>query len=310
MRVGLVTNWGDHCSISEYAKNLIDHLPKEVDVKLIGHPLTYENIKAQIQDVDVVHFNYINFWIDHGMMDGIAALVQKKVIITYQEKPEWEVLENSHADLIVLHDVKGDYPGKVRLIPNGIKIVDDLPEWDWNTQLGSAGFAAEHKGFLNVARVGQEFSTGCLLLMCAALDQDFMARSLALQAKDICPSAEIDISWLPYETVVRRMAKCAMTIFPYDMAVSNVMPGIGNAVRFGLASGRPVLVPKGHSHFRDLADYEDEIYLYSGELKDAVRGVTLDIIKKRAKLPKRILEDMSWTRCAQMYTDLYKEVLA
>jgi hypothetical protein len=77
-------------------------------------------------------------------------------------------------------------------------------------------------------------------------------------------------------------------------------------VRFGLAAGRPVVVTR-HHHFRDLFSYPDEVYFVENDdLTATVKKVLNDIDNGCAKFPNKLLEDMSWTKCASMYVDLYK----
>ena len=60
MKIGLVTNWNERCAVAEYAKSLADNclLIPGVEFKIVYGELNYEGVMAQIQDVDVIHFNY------------------------------------------------------------------------------------------------------------------------------------------------------------------------------------------------------------------------------------------------------------
>lgn len=301
MRVGLVTNFNQACSISEYAKNLLSHLPSDIDVKVISQPHTLDNVINQLHDVDVIHFNYIAYRMNHGLMEGVVACrdrKKQKMVITYQETPGEYQLYNGVgglADAIVLHEPSGNYGPKVHLIPNGIKLVD-VKAVEPQNKLGSAGFYSLPKRFDLVHDAASQLHMGCLLLMPKA-DCGGDAPSFG--------GSEILRDYLPYDNVVQRLAECLMTIFPYDD--SYPMVGIGNAVRFGLAAERPVIVSK-HHHFRDLLQYNDEVYFIDQDVTTTVRKVLDDIMYGVEKLPKRLLQDMNWTRCAQMYANVYRNV--
>jgi glycosyltransferase involved in cell wall biosynthesis len=298
MLVGLVTNYGDQCSIAEYAKNLYEQFPMDdVQLKIVGHPLDFDSVFLRTRDVDVIHINHIGYWMPKDMLERLhnARKMNQKIVITYQETPS--DLGEQFADMVVLHEPSGSYSNKVRLIPNGIRLVDVTGITKEN-KIGSAGFYSAPKGFPLVANAAIELGLGCLLLMPKAV--------CGTEAVNF-HGAEIVKDYLLYDDVVRRLAECMVTIFPYDSSYPNV--GIGNAVRFGLAAGGAVAVTR-HHHFRDLFAYPDEIYFIDNEsVSSVVQKVLRDKANNEMKVPKRLLADMSWTKCAQMYADIYRELM-
>lgn len=309
MKVALVTNYGDHCSIAEYAKNLVEHMPTdEVEMEIVSHPLTFEHVYEKTRDADIIHLNYIGYWMEHKLLPLLAKAKEprQKIVITYQETPTKFEDDYDGADAVVLHEPFGDYGNKVHLIPNGIKLVPYNKDVQSTLRLGSAGFWAPHKGFRLVAEAGEVLELGSLLLMSQSPCYD-SAETQADRLRMTYPSARIDTSWLPYDAVVNELAFCSMSIFPYDIRTYSI--GIGNAVRFGLAAGRPVLVTRGHSHFRDLVDYEDEVYFIdNNDVIGTVKLVHRDLENGCERLPKRLLAAMNWWEVAQQYADLYTDL--
>lgn len=75
--------------------------------------------------------------------------------------------------------------------------------------------------------------------------------------------------------------------------------------------------------FQDLRKYFDEVYFVAPpeedqqklekamhELKSAVGQIAYDQQNGGVRVPKRILQDMSWTKSAQKYVDVYQELAA
>jgi glycosyltransferase involved in cell wall biosynthesis len=299
MRVGLVTNWGDHCSIAEYAKNLTEYLPSDIQVTIVPKPFTVDDILSRVQDVDIIHFNYIAYHMDHSVIDGVCRGKKsiQKTLITYHETPDGNLFQdNALVDAIVLHEPQWENVSKVHLIPNGIRLVntDDIKR---TPKLGSAGFAYKHKRFDLVVDAAKALGLECLLLTPKADCWDEPSKY---------DSVEVVTDYLPYDDVIRRLAECFITVFPYDENYPNI--GIGNAVRFGLASGNSVIVTN-HHHFRDLNMYKDEIYFVETNVIDTVKLVQQDIAEGKQKIPTKLLSDMSWEASASKYVDLYNTLL-
>ena len=313
IRAALVTNWGDHCSIAQYAKNLVDHFPIDcgVDLRVVSHPLTFENIYDHVHNVDVIHVNFLSYWMTESLVEKLGRVREpgQKIVVTYQETTEYQLKllgECPWVDAIVIHEPKGEYHKKVHKIPNGIRLVNTVGV-EWTRKLGSAGFASGYKRFDRVAQTAKDLNLGCLLLTPQAVcgDQN-AANKMARDMKQIHPDAEVVTDWLPYEKVVRYLAECMAVVFPYDETAMTL--GIGNAVRFGLASGRPVIVSH-HSHFRDLLDYQDEVYFIEKDLETTVRQVMVDVENNAERLPNRLLRDMNWDRVSMTYAKLYGDVI-
>jgi len=195
---------------------------------------------------------------------------------------------------------------------NGIK-----PE----LKIGTAGFPFPWKCFEAVAYVAQKVGVGFLAIIPESNKVDNLPE-IKRYLKQVCPRTEFVQGWFTQDEVIRRLATCMATVFPYGpISLDTPFYGVSGAARFGLAARRPTIVSQC-SMFQDLRNYKDEVYFVPPPVNDpellgptlhiieqAVRQVFSDEANSCARLPKKILEDMNWTRCAKMYTDVYREVM-
>lgn len=310
IKIGLVTNWETQCGISEYARNLVMHMrDPEIEFRIIHQPLTFERIMEQTRDVDIIHINFAYYLFKHLTTRQYWQMrVGRKMVLTYHESsPEqirrWQTLGG--IDKVIVHEKHPD--GKFRsdmcMIPQGIKMPDvfyQRPEM----KIGTAGFPFRWKGFDAAAVVAQKLGLGYLAIMSQPDSDNLDVLKQAREVLTICPSAEVLVGWSDHDRIVRQLLECCMTVFPYDEIG---LYGISAAVRFGLATMRPLVVSRS-LRFRDLFDYEDEVYFIDKGLDHTVVEVLKDIEDGCAKIPNRIINDMNWDRCAQMYADVYKEI--
>jgi hypothetical protein len=322
MRIGLVTNWGTHCAVAEYAKALADNClrhTKEVEFKIVTGDLNYEGVSEHVQDVDIIHFNYCG----HAFLQMKADCWPlfrnyKPVIMTFHESADWKVrtlASGAIADLIVVHDKMRDGmppPKNVRTIPFGVPEIDLTGIQVEANKVGTFGCAFPWKQTVPLAYVcGQLKIPFMAVLSEPDSDPNVRWEQLLADIKDVCPQAEILTGWRPEEEVVRLLASCSLVALPFDPAAP--INGISASARYALASKRPTLVTK-MAHFADLIDYQDEIYVTDGDLKNAVLTVLQHTTETRpsrtgVRKPNRILKDMSWKRSAEMYCDLYKTLV-
>lgn len=327
LKVGLVTNVNERCGISEYGNNLVTHVgvDKDIEFKIVARPFTIDSIWERAQDVNVVHFNYsagIMPLYETELHELKRHLVGKKLVITLHDSFDARtrgLAALKFFDKIVVHEqaIDSPFPPEVCVIPQGI-VLCDVSGIEWQMKLGTAGFPFPWKGFYPMAAVAKKLNIGCLAMLSTSDAVD--AKQMKEVILDTYPSAEVVDDWPTHLAVVRRLAECAIVLYPYDLSrLCTKLPfyGISAAVRFGLASGRPVIISQCRQ-FNDLWQYLDEVYLVENgngsellaNLEKVVREIFRDIALGCERRPKRLLADMSWTRCAQLYVDLYKALVS
>ncbi len=328
MKLAFVSNWDERCGNAEYARNLVGHIQKhsDMDVKFVGRPLSFEHVYKETRDVDVIHFNCVTPefrelatefepWtkfkedgkaLTMMLQDNTQSKTERAAQLVYREdvsKPWQRVF-----DAIAVHaapDEGCSYPSNVRVIPHGIVSVDVsnvFPE----RKIGTAGFPMPWKGFVESAELARRFGVGYLAIMPASHHID--VEQTKRKVLEICPKAEVVTDWLPHEQIIRRLAECFVNVYAYDLDYPDrTFEGISGAVRFGLAAKRPVIVSK-NSLFRDLAGYPNEVYIIEQRLENTLVKVVRDWNDGTTKVPKKILEDMSWSRVACQYLEMWAHV--
>jgi glycosyltransferase involved in cell wall biosynthesis len=123
------------------------------------------------------------------------------------------------------------------------------------------------------------------------------------------PRADVEIlDWPSYEEIVLKLASNLINVFPYnDHCSTGRLYGISAAVRMAFAAKRPVIVSHC-SQFKDLKEYQDEVYFIEGGLSATIERVQNDIREGKERIPNRILQDMNWVACADKYAKLYREL--
>lgn len=311
MKVGLITTWQTECGLAEYAKNLVE-CSEGVEFKIISFPLSFDHIVSETEGVDLIHFNYSSGWFNEVRLNEWQKFRKqgKPTMLTFHDSSDDMVMKIAPFglfDKIVVHKKAAtcEYPDNVVVIPQPVRVVDvsGIPVY---SKIGTAGFPFPWKGFDRAAFAAHQLGVKFLAIMAdSAQVNALIAREIVL---GFCPTAEIIVDWLPYDAIVRRLAECAMTVFDYDTVYQQLpLNGISAGVRFGIAARRPVIVSRCKM-FDDLLDYPDEIYVSDDVLGVTIIQVFKDILDGCVKLPKRILEDMSWDRCAKLYLGVYKEL--
>jgi len=315
MKVALVSNWGEHCGVAEYGANLRTYLlESDICFKQVGKPLTYDHVFQSTEDVDIIHFNYASAifrFMELGDWPKFRSRGQKTMLTFHDSSVQMteKIVQNNLFDRIVVHDPprKGRpyYSPSVSLIPQPIRLsyipknLNQFPR-----TIGTAGFPFPWKGFLEVARTAKSMDMGYLALLSESDQID--AKKVRDQILEIHPKAEVEIAWFDYDTIVWKLSRCAVNVFAYDERAA--VFGISASVRMALAAMRPVIV-SDMEQFRDLKDYQDEVYLIKNGLVNAIERVMEDIEQGKEKRPKRILLDMNWPKCAGMYHQVYKELV-
>lgn len=319
IKVGLVTNWNERCGVADYAEKLISYATHFSDVtfKKIGGPFTLNYLLKETENVDVIHINYAQYIFQN--MPQIPMLTNlpnffalrnrgQKLMLTFHDSSEHETERVSKIgmfDTIVTHEPTSSYPKAVHFIPQPLYEVN-VEEIKIENKIGSAGPPFPWKGFKRMAEAASNIGMSCLAIFSNPSSDKLDIEEEKKKVISVCPDAEVKIqNWWKHEDIVRRLAECKIIAFPYDTDMK--LYGISAAVRFGLAARRSVIVSRC-SHFRDLQNYEDEVYFIEKDkdLESSVRQVLSDIEKGREKIPNRVIKDISWSKCAQMYVDLYK----
>ncbi|MDE2101318.1 MAG: hypothetical protein KGL39_28990 [Patescibacteria group bacterium] len=300
MRVALITSWHERCGIAEYAHNLVKHCVG-VEFTIVARPWDLQEIARATFAADVVHLNH-----EGGLYAG--ALGNIVSVIINSRKRSVITLHSTHAGVnahsltsvfsaVVTHERTQD-AGFV-VIPEGIPVVD-VSGITVRDVAGEAGFPMSHKGFWTTAKAAQVCGLGMLAVMPRSrhADADGMANAL-FEANTIGVEAVLD--YLPEDAVARRLAECRVVCFPYHGAPG----GISGAVRMGLAARRPLVITECRQ-FRDLLEgYRDEVFVAASTSVGDVAEKVREAMNDSARVPSRMVEDMSWHRCGKMYADLY-----
>jgi hypothetical protein len=317
MRIGLVTNWDDHCAVSDYAHNLVENVTRicdDVDFKIITPPMTFESVKDRTVDCDIIHYNYCAHVFQH--MDPVKWHTLrhqgKPVLMTYHESSDWMtrlLAKRGVADILIIHDRLRDgmpQPENVRTINFGVPEVDVSDISVVPNTVGTFGCAFPWKGLLPLAYVcGQSgYELRAFLSEPTSEEGKIGWEILKREISELC-NAQIEVGWHDPASIVQKLAFCSVVAFPFDERAP--IQGISASVRYGLAAKRPLVLTR-FFHFSDLYDWENIYWSEDDELSlvlgDAMFGASRGI----ADVPYRAIKEMSWTNSAKKYVDLYREV--
>jgi glycosyltransferase involved in cell wall biosynthesis len=253
-----------------------------------------------IKDCDILHVNYepglMPMVVDWKVQAWKAMGKRKPAVLTLHTSREGD---NRSAftyafDRVVVHEKTTD---GFTQIPMGVPEYPNLP-YVKIFSAGTAGFPFPWKGFHALAQALPEYKL--LFVGPESGHVDTFAMKSVIERDN--KNAVYLTRWMDGQAVSHQLATCECSVFFYEGGNY----GISGAVRMGLAAGRPVLLTRNRQ-FRDLFDYEDELYfipLHSSvvDIRKAVQQVLED---KHPKKPKRILEDMGWSKVGQQYKALY-----
>ena len=297
MKVALITSWDERCGIAEYARNLTENLPG-IAWEIHQRPFSWPAIARTT--ADVVHVNHepgLMGWLEAEQLTRLKA-TGKKIVLTMHASNE---ISNKGpltqvADRVVLHEKTSE---GFAYIPMGV------PEWSGTTEeyigLATAGFPFHWKGFWATAAVAKKLEIPFRAVIPESQHGD--AKFVKQQLTDICPWAEIQTRWMERQAVIDFLALAKVQVFAYW----GHNAGISAAVRLGLATGRATVVSRSRQ-FRDLTqDYGDEVYVVQSDAPtpEQLEGVVREALTG-GRRPKRILQDMHWTRVARQYEELYR----
>lgn len=329
MKVALVTNLNEKCGLAEYGANLYNHcrMYSDDEIKIVQRPFNFEHIYAETRDADLIHFNYSTGEFSEELLVSAAPWIGfrkggKHLTLTLHDSTDQKA--NSLArlrymdgdwrrvfDRVVIHaeSEKSIYEMNVQVIPFGI-LDRDTSHIRPQEKIGTAGFPMPWKGFVSCAFIASVLKLGFLGIMPDS--KHVGAAQTTERILEFLPAAELVTDWLPQEQVIDRLAECFVVVYRYDLEYKeHPFDGISGAVRFGLACHRPIVISR-HKMFRDLFDYEDEIYITNDGGADSLGKTIVQVVNdwnsERAKKPNRILRDMSWHATAHKYLEMWAQV--
>ena len=322
MKVALVTSWPPEiCGIASNSVNVVNHRQPDVEYKIIegcswARPFRHEQVIQQAMDCDIVHLSYERN-LDAGLGPGTFRKLRemgKKLVITYHNiwpgdhQDDWMLAE---FDVVVSQDPKSPEERGFTYIPQGIMNVETVPDDKVELKIGTAGFPTQFKGGHILARVVGALGLNMLMFAPSSIhaDADWMERVV----KRYVPGAEVIREFLPQECIVNRLSECLVTAGLY--ATIAIQSGISGSVRLMLGAKRPI-VASNCGMYRDLRDYEDEIYFIGSDVPTFENVLPImtkaveDAKAGRAKRPTRIVEDMDWWKCGKLYAEVYRKLMA
>lgn len=314
MRVGLVTSWApEKCGVATYSEELVAHVREQapdIEFKIIARPFTAQSILERVQDVDIVHINHVHAFFGDLKPAHIRQMkaMGKKTVCSWQECTSENRSEFTLAfDRVTVH-LKDTADG-FQYIPSGIWTKPWKPyTGEFKDYIGMAGFPFGFKKFDLGARVARHF--GLKLLAFMPESQHTSAAPEVRKVHELCPGSITFTDYKHQTEIVELLSQCRLTLHPHDHAGG----GVSGSVRLGLAGRRPTVITKA-GRFMDLWAYEDEVYIVQSgypsisDIIPVVGQVLSDESNNTVKLPKRVIEDMSWERCARDYIGVYRDVI-
>ena len=303
MKIALATSWPDKCGVAEYSQNLVKSLPN-VKFKIVTD-LTDAGIAAASKDCDLIHLAYEPS-IFKLSISGIKSW-KKPTVMTYFPSNQYSNLGGitNACDKVVLLEETNDNHPKYVYIPMGIpdgEVANYVPE---ENMIGTIGFPFHWRGYPYIAHCAWQLGMKYLAIAPThpwLLKNECEAEQAEI--KRVYPKTELYTEWMPTEDVFKKLRRCSVILFSYR---SDNPSGVASAVRYGLATGRPIILGRYKMH-RDLVKYEDELYFVSQNADVPELMETIKVAKLGAKKPNRLLHDMSWSKAGKMYEALYKEL--
>lgn len=312
--VQVTTHAPERCGLAQYTSDLLQHVEdKDIEFRIMGRPFDGESIISRVGDADVVHIHHVYALFGALEKQHIYKLREmgKKVICTFNESSTENRSEFTLAfDKVIVHQQTVD---GFTHIPHGMYNVgvssyaDSYPAIE--KFIGTAGFPIGFKNCELVARIAQTVGLGVLSYMPESTHAN--ANNEKEKMNRFLVNGKLHTDFLPPVAIIQELSKCLFTIFPHDQAGG----GISGSVRFGLSARRPCIVSRT-SRTQDIAQgYEEEVYwIESGQPTfentiPVVRKLLEDIENGVARVPKKIVEDMDWTKVAAQYVQVYREVM-
>jgi len=321
IKVGLITSWPpEQCGIASNSVNIVKHKLPDVEYRIIegcswARPFSHKQIMNESQDCDIVHLAY-----ERNLMAGLYSRTfhelkkaGKKLVITYHNVWPGDHQDDDMLgpfDVVVSQDPKSPGERGFTYIPQGIMQVESVPDSEVEMKIGMAGIPTQFKGGQILAVVAKELGLSILMFAPATIhaNADWMAKAVRLYV----PDAEIVHEFPEQGYIVGRLSECIVNVGLY--ATHAGQSGISGSIRLQLGARRPVVLSRC-GMYRDLYDYEDELYLMDTDVPTVEN--TLPWVKKalddakagKAKRPHRIVREMDWWKCGALYGDVYRKLL-
>lgn len=299
MKVGIVTTWHERCGLAAYSENIVRCLPG-IEWRVIcreGWGPAFSNVPLVARECDLVHIMH-----QGGLMASMSPEIVRdcgKTVITRQCSGPEEVFDA--ADVKTCHVRRPGY----RWVPHGIHVVGVCREKaPGSPSIGCCGIPFDGKGHYELIQIAE--MVGGVGVNMVVPDSPHTA-SVSMHYKKLCgqrgiPST-IFCGWPSEQGVSGILSRNDVNVFYYTRPAN----GTSGAVRMGLAARRPVIV-SNHSQFADII--ETGYVTVASSLEDAAQTIRRYLDNEiDLEHPDPLLDMWSYEKTAQMYADIYKEVL-
>jgi len=316
MRVGIVTTIApERCGVRTYAEEIVKNSKRDnpdIEFKLIGRPFDGNSIIERSEDCDVIHVLHVHSLFGQLHPEHIVRLksMGKKTVCTYNDCTGDNRSEFTMAfDRVTVHQPTSD---GFQYLKHGIPWIEHPDPYTgiYKDYVGTAGFPIGFKNYPLAAELARAVG----LKLCAFMPASEHADAAAVERQVLrnCPGSIVITDFVEHEAVVKDLAQCAFTLFPY----LHTGTGVGGSVRMGIGAQRPVVISK-IIRFADIlheAKYRDEFYIINDAYPNfhnsigVVEEVMRDLSDGRARIPVQTLKDMSWQQSAMEYVKIYRDL--
>lgn len=296
-KVALITTWGERCGLAEYAMNLTKNC-KATEFKIVPRPFDLNEVNGS----EILHLNY---------EAGLFAPVFSSDAFLWKQREGYKTiltLHTSHAgnnmqsgkilgfDRVVVHERTQD---NCTFIPMGIPDERPRTKVSEETTVGTFGFPFNWKGFTEVVLACKQLGIRALAIAPESNHADTYQMKRHLES--LYDNIEYYTQYFSQQEVIDLLGTCAATVFAYHGGNY----GISAACRLGLATGMPIVLTKGCRQFRDLLEYEDEIYFADSPAPQSLVTQLQEALATKPKKPNRVLKEMGWQKTGRMYQEIY-----
>ncbi len=236
MRVLAVTSWGGACGIANFAEQLRDHLPPDIEFTPSAEALNPAYISHAGVLPDVVWLNYHRGLHSQWTPEKVQQLGKSKwfkVVITfhdtYGESAPDALTQQLHdlADAFIVHEPCVGLPKQILIrqgvpapaaIPLNITMDDGRPGQRWfRPMLGTCGFNFPWKNFDRLAEVTAACGWAYLVLSNNATDED------GARWKAVNPYTMWMRGFQSTDYMVAALSACDATCFAYECAYDEIL---------------------------------------------------------------------------------------
>ena len=313
MKVALVSNWHQQCGNAAYARDLLPELQKEFEVLTFTDPWVVDGVQAAIVNWHPSRVQLPPTAVQQMKARGMKVIViLQNSFVGYYDSGAQDPLR--FADAVVAHQhMSGNV--EIKMIPHGVPVVNELREISKELLIGIAGFPYAWKRFDLVAKVARSLGGRALMIAPTHDMGDVQTEIRNIQAG--FPETIVVRDWLPVEEVVRQLSTCWFNICWYEHKPPDDLVGQSGSVRMAIASRRPLIVST-HPKLMTLYNYDDELYVVptEPEVYTTAKEIAVSLLAGKngyyqdgLKVPRRIIDEMSWNTTGKMYRDLVKSLV-